>query len=115
LEFGAIGLSVAKFSEAEVMLSKGLTSILITSPIVSAVKLKRLERALSITDQLLLVVDHPDNIFQLQSIGKRLNKSISVLLDIDGGKSRTGLEFNGMQVIYNSYQIIPNVIKILFQ
>jgi D-serine deaminase-like pyridoxal phosphate-dependent protein len=91
LEFGAIGLSVAKLSEAEVMISKGLTSILITSPIVSSVKLERLEKLLKTTDQLLLVVDHVDNILQLQSIGKRINKIIPVLLDIDGGVGRTGV------------------------
>jgi D-serine deaminase-like pyridoxal phosphate-dependent protein len=92
LEFGAIGLSVAKLSEAEVMISKGLTSILITSPIVSLIKLERLEKLLKTTDQLLLVVDHVDNILQLQSIGKRINKIIPVLLDIDGGVGRTGVD-----------------------
>ena len=91
LEYGAIGLSVAKLSEAEVFISKGLTSILVTSPVVGLTKLTRLERLLKTTDQLLLVVDDAENILELQKIGKRLDKKISVLLDIDGGIGRTGV------------------------
>jgi len=42
IEYGAIGISVAKVSEAEVLINNGLSNILVTSPVVTPQKIFRL-------------------------------------------------------------------------
>ncbi|WP_051131968.1 alanine racemase [Legionella tunisiensis] len=41
-QYGAIGISAAKISEAEVLINQGISGILITSPLVSDYKIRRL-------------------------------------------------------------------------
>lgn len=91
LEYGAIGISAAKLSEAEVLASKQITNILITSPIVSEAKYSRLFNSLKSAPDLMLVVDDKDNIRMLNEFGKSLNQPVYVLLDIDSGIGRTGI------------------------
>ena len=47
LDAGAVGVCVAKLSEAEVMLAGGMEDVLITSEIAGAVKVRRLARLVS--------------------------------------------------------------------
>lgn len=91
LEYGAIGISAAKLSEAEVLVSKQITNVLITSPIVSEAKYSRLFNSLKSAPDLMLVVDGKDNIRMLNELGKSLNQPVYVLLDIDSGIGRTGI------------------------
>lgn len=91
LEYGAIGISAAKLSEAEVLVSKQITNVLITSPIVSEAKYSRLFNCLESAPDLMLVVDNKDNIHMLNELGKLLNQPVHVLLDIDSGIGRTGI------------------------
>ncbi|KGP64262.1 metal-activated pyridoxal enzyme [Legionella norrlandica] len=91
LEYGAIGISAAKLSEAEVLISKQITNILITSPIVSNAKYSRLLNCLKSAPDLMLVVDNKDNIQKINSLGELLNQPVNVLLDIDSGIGRTGV------------------------
>lgn len=91
IEYGAIGISAAKLSEAEVLISKQIPNILITSPIVSEIKYSRLLNCLKSAPDLMLVVDNKENIRMIDSLGKLLNQPINVLLDIDPGIGRTGV------------------------
>lgn len=91
LDYGANGLCVTVISEAEALVASGLNHILITSPVSTIPKLKRLERLLAKHANLLLVVDSFELVVQLNELGARLKQSIDVLIDIDGGIGRTGI------------------------
>lgn len=89
-EYGAIGLCATKLSEAEILIEKGLDDILITSPLVSS-KLHRFEACLKKSPSLMLVLDSALNLNDLNAIGQRTNTHIKVLIDIDSGSGRTGI------------------------
>ncbi|MFC7781508.1 DSD1 family PLP-dependent enzyme [Legionella taurinensis] len=91
LEYGAIGLSVAKVSEAEVLVNQGLKTILITSPVVTAAKIARLAACLKKTPDILVVVDNEQNLADLNAAGQGINTPINVLVDVDSGLGRTGV------------------------
>lgn len=91
IESGAIGISAAKLSEAQVLIEQGIRDILITSPIVSEPKLNRLSRYLLQAPEMLLVIDNLENAEALNQIGKNLNQSVNVLIDLDPGIGRTGI------------------------
>lgn len=92
LEAGAIGVCVAKVSEAEVLVGAGLENILITGPVVTAGKVERLARLLVKTPVLMIVIDHPESAALLDGMLRARNLSMDVLLDIDVGLNRTGVQ-----------------------
>src|SRR5439155_14900650 len=62
---GAVGVSVAKVGEAEVMAAAGVRNLLITTEVVGAEKIGRLRGVLDRQPETLVVVDHPDNVREL--------------------------------------------------
>src|SRR5215475_16146393 len=58
---GAIGVCCAKLGEAEALADGGITRLLITSPVVPALAIRRLVELHRRCDELITVVDHPDN------------------------------------------------------
>lgn len=92
IEAGAIGVCVAKVSEAEALVKAGLDgSILITGPIVTPGKVERLVGLLAATPSLMVVVDHPESIALLDAALRPRSLSMDVLLDVDVGLNRTGV------------------------
>jgi 3-hydroxy-D-aspartate aldolase len=85
---GAIGVCCAKLGEAEALAAGGIARILITSPVVSEPAIRRLVELGSRTDELIVVVDHPDNAAALAAAADR---PLDVLVDIDPGIHRTGV------------------------
>ena len=92
IEYGAIGVSVAKISEAEVFIKNGIPNILITSPIVTKNKISRLICCLEKAPATLVVVDNKENIIALNEAGALNKKMIHVLVDLDPGLGRTGIK-----------------------
>ncbi|RUR23999.1 DSD1 family PLP-dependent enzyme [Legionella qingyii] len=92
IEYGAIGVSVAKISEAEVLIQNGIPNVLITSPIVTNNKISRLISCLEQAPSTLIVVDNKENIVALNEAGARHKKMIHVLVDVDPGIGRTGVK-----------------------
>lgn len=91
IEAGAIGISAAKYSEAEVLIKQGIKNILITSPVVSESKLNKLAQGLQKAPELLLVLDNLQNAEALNQLGKTLNQPVRILIDLDPGIGRTGV------------------------
>lgn len=89
---GAIGISCATLGEAEAMASSDISGILITSPIVSSSKIARLIALNQKTDNLMVVVDHLQNIEALAAANKKNTKPLQVLIDFDIGQRRTGVK-----------------------
>ncbi len=87
---GCVGVCVAKLSEAEVLVNKGIGPILITSPVTAQAKLEKLA-ALLIKGDLTLVVDNFENAQTLNELARRNKVKLKVLLDVDPRMGRTGV------------------------
>src|SRR5262249_30375546 len=92
LAAGAIGVCVAKVSEAEVMAAAGVNNLLITTEVVGAEKIGRLLQVLDRRPETLVVVDHPDNVKELGQAMERAGRVLNVLVDVDVGGRRTGVQ-----------------------
>jgi D-serine deaminase-like pyridoxal phosphate-dependent protein len=87
---GAIGVTVAKVSEAEVMAAGGIDDILIAHLVVGPAKAARLAGLQRMAD-VKVTVDHPDQIPSLDEAARKAGVTIGVLVDVDLGMHRTGV------------------------
>jgi D-serine deaminase-like pyridoxal phosphate-dependent protein len=87
---GALGVTVAKVSEAEVMAAAGIDDILIAHLVVGPTKTARLA-ALQRQADVKVTVDHPDHIAPLAASARAAGVTIGVLIDIDLGMKRCGV------------------------
>jgi D-serine deaminase-like pyridoxal phosphate-dependent protein len=92
LEKGAAGICVATIAEAEVMLRGGIAGLLITGEMVGEPKISRLVRVMRQAPETLVVVDDPRNVDDLQSAARHSGMQFGVLIDLDIGQNRTGVE-----------------------
>ena len=90
MKAGAIGVTVAKVSEAEVMVAGGIDDVLIAHLVVGRSKADRLA-ALQRRGEVKVTADHPDHLAPLASSARRAGVSIGVLVDVDLGMKRTGV------------------------
>jgi D-serine deaminase-like pyridoxal phosphate-dependent protein len=123
---GAVGISVATLREAAVMVQAGVPGVLLTTPVVGAVKIDVLCALLGKSSGLTVAVDNPANVAALEAAVKRRGKKLAVLVDVDIGMKRTGvpdtagalslvrrvqssaaLEFAGLQSYSGRVQHIP--------
>jgi 3-hydroxy-D-aspartate aldolase len=89
---GAVGVCVAKVAEAEVMAQAGVRTLLITTEVVGAEKIGRLLSVLERQPEAMVVVDHPDNVRELGAAMSRAQRVLNVLVDVDVGGRRTGVQ-----------------------
>ena len=86
---GAIGITVAKIGEAEVMLNAGITDILIAYPIVGPEKAKRLatiaERA-----SIVVSIDSEEAAASISEAVSRQGTRVGILVELDVGFHRCG-------------------------
>ena len=87
---GAIGVTVAKVSEAEVMAAGGIDDILIAHLVVGRSKAARLA-ALQRQADVKVTVDHRDHLAPLSQAANDAGTTIGVLVDVDLGMKRTGV------------------------
>ena len=91
LEAGAKGITCATLSEAEVFAEAGIEKILLAYPIVGKDKLDRLQKlAKKITIR--TIADSLTVARGLSEIGELTNNKIEVLIEIDGGSHRGGVQ-----------------------
>ena len=90
LDAGAVGVCVAKLSEAEVMLAGGVEDVLITSEIAGAVKVRRLARLVSEwpAARVRIVVDSWDG---ASAIDAALPRALETLIEVNVGQDRCGV------------------------
>jgi D-serine deaminase-like pyridoxal phosphate-dependent protein len=88
---GAIGVTVAKVSEAEVMAAAGIDDILIAHLVVGPSKTARLA-ALQRQADVKVTVDHPDHVAPLGAAARDAGVTIGVLVDVDLGMKRNGVD-----------------------
>jgi D-serine deaminase-like pyridoxal phosphate-dependent protein len=95
MKAGAVGICVAKVSEAEVLVHKRFQGVLITSPVVSDYKIERLMKCVSQEPELMVVVDNGGNAKKMNEAAAKYALKLNVLVDLDPGMGRTGISFNG--------------------
>ena len=91
LDHGAVGLTVAKMGEAEVMTEAGLDDILIAYPILGPEKLRRLV-ALARRRRVMVALDSLAAAEELSKASSEQGCTVGVLVEFDVGFHRCGLE-----------------------
>lgn len=88
---GAVGLTVAKVGEAEVMAGAGLDDILVAYPVLGREKLLRLAE-LARERRILVSLDDERTATELSSAAREKEATIGVLVEFDAGFHRCGLQ-----------------------
>jgi len=92
IESGAIGICAAKISEAEMLAKAGVEGILVTGPFASTRSISRIVDILQISESLIVTVDNPRIVDDLNTALEQSGLVLDVLLDIDVGLRRTGVK-----------------------
>lgn len=93
LKAGAVGITCATLSELEIMVKGGISNILLAFPLIGKEQYDKLYDILNKYDfEFTTIVDSEPGIRGLAQIGKRLNRSINVYVDIDSGGHREGVQ-----------------------
>ena len=109
VEAGAVGICVAKVSEAEVLARSGVKGTLVTSPVVTDLKISRLMECLSLDPEMMVVVDNPANARRLSEESTRRGLRLNVLVDLDPGMGRTGVSFEDGLALGRSLSSLPGL------
>lgn len=111
IELGAVGVCCAKVSEAEVMAAAGIDDILITSPVVTQDKLSRVVAIAEQISSLMIVVDQEPGVKALNDIAGEVGQTVSVLVDLDPGMARTGIEPGepALKLVEYIHEHCPNI------
>lgn len=88
---GAVGITAAKVSEAEVFAEAGIEDILIANQVTGEVKIQRLTD-LAQTCDLMVAVDDPKNVERLERFCAEKEVQIRVLVEVDIGMKRCGVQ-----------------------
>jgi 3-hydroxy-D-aspartate aldolase len=88
---GAVGICCAKLGEAEALGDGGIENLLVTSPVVTPQAITRLIALNEAVAELMVVVDHPENVEALSTAAERGGKPLTAVVDIDPGMHRTGV------------------------
>jgi D-serine deaminase-like pyridoxal phosphate-dependent protein len=90
LESGAVGLTVAKVGEAEVMLASGTPDLLVAYPVIGRGKLERLTEVARKT-RVTVALDNAFTARQLSEAARQAQVSFGVLAEVDAGMGRVGV------------------------
>lgn len=90
LEAGAIGLTCAKLSEAEILVAAGIDDILIANQIVGRRKIEQLADLAAISN-IMVAVDSWDNVRDLSEIASERGVTIRALVEVNIGHHRCGV------------------------
>lgn len=94
LATGAIGVTVAKLSEAERMAENGITNIMIANQITHPGKMPRLA-LLNNNIELIIGIDNPDQIDLFKPMFRNEHKPLNVSIEINSGFNRCGVVPDG--------------------
>src|SRR5947209_15032740 len=94
LAAGAAGVCCQKVSEAEILVDGGVRDVLISNEVVGAAKLDRVA-ALARRATIAVCVDDADNVQQLAAAAENFGAKLDVLVELDVGAHRCGVETAG--------------------
>lgn len=90
VQLGAVGITAAKVSEAEIMASNGINDILIANQIIENEKLSRLTDLAKKT-RVSILIDCQEGLLRLVQTAEKAHVQIGVLLEIETGDCRCGV------------------------
>ena len=90
MELGAIGVTCAKVSEAEVMVDGGIPSVLVANELANRAKVERAAR-LQARAEVLICADDPFHVRLASEVASDLGVEIPMVVDINVGMERTGV------------------------
>lgn len=91
LRAGAIGLTVSKLAEAEVLASGGIQDILIANQVVGERKVQRMVNLAGHT-HLIVAVDSLENVRAISKAAEERGTQVGVLVEVNIGNNRCGVE-----------------------
>jgi D-serine deaminase-like pyridoxal phosphate-dependent protein len=91
LRAGAIGITCAKLSEAEVMAAAGIRDILVANQVVGGQKIARLVNLRRQAD-VMVAVDNLGNVAEISRAAVEAGVRVRLLVEINSGMNRAGLE-----------------------
>jgi len=91
MEAGAIGMTVSKLGDAEILASAGIKSILIANQVVGEARIRRLAALCSYAD-VMAAVDSIENIKMISNAAARLGTEVGLLVEVEIGNNRCGAE-----------------------
>ncbi|MFD0679671.1 MULTISPECIES: alanine racemase [unclassified Paenibacillus] len=107
---GAVGITVAKISEAEVMAEHGVNNIFIAYPLVVESKIERAIRLInSRSIHLVLGIDSFEGASLMSQIAVRHGRTLNVRLEVDTGLKRTGVPFDNALRLAQIIHVLPNL------
>lgn len=90
LRAGALGVTCAKLSEAEVMAAAGIRDILIGNQVVGPHKVRRLA-AIQRQADVKVTVDNPANVAEIAAAALAIGVEVGVLVEVNTGMDRAGV------------------------
>ncbi|MBN2550480.1 MAG: DSD1 family PLP-dependent enzyme [Anaerolineales bacterium] len=90
IEMGAIGMTCAKLSEAEVLAEAGVENILIANQVVDLRKMIRLAE-LARGTQIIVAVDQETNLHQIAEAAHEAGSIVGIVIEVDVGMGRCGV------------------------
>lgn len=90
LEAGALGITCAKTSEAEVYVANGIQDILIANQVVGPIKTRRLAQLAGFAD-IKVAVDSLENALEHDAAANVAGTRPSLVIELDSGMSRAGI------------------------
>lgn len=108
IDAGAVGITVAKVSEAEVMAAHGIHNIFIAYPLVT---IRKIERAIRLSEKIELIVgvDSLAGAKLLEQTAAKLGHSLQVRLEIDTGLRRTGVRIEDATALATEIAGMPHL------
>lgn len=91
LQAGAIGVTCAKLSEAEVMAAAGIRDILVANQVVGPHKAQRLA-AIQRQAEVKVAVDDPGNVAEIGAAAEAMGVEVGLLIEVDTGMHRAGVQ-----------------------
>ncbi|MGH3148769.1 MAG: alanine racemase [Rubrobacter sp.] len=108
VEAGAVGITVAKVSEAEVMAGGGLANIFVAYPLVTEEKIRR-AIALSRRIRLIIGVDSLEGARRISAVAGAEEHVLEVRLEVDTGLRRTGVPYETVVELASKVHSLNNV------
>jgi D-serine deaminase-like pyridoxal phosphate-dependent protein len=94
---GAVGMTCAKLSEAEVLVDHGFDNVLIANQVVGEAKVARLAR-LAAKAKIGVAIDHPDHAISISKAATAAGSVVNLLIEVDIGMGRCGVAPGGAVV-----------------
>lgn len=91
LDAGAVGVSVAKLGEAEMMLDSGISDVFVANTVMGSDKARRAV-ALAARARFAIGADHRSQLDELSAAARHADRPLEVMLEVDTGARRGGVD-----------------------